>query len=520
MNARTATPGPQRAAEPSPSPDRTGFLRQLRAEWTKFRSIRGWILAVLGATVVTAALGPLNLSTQHGPSGGSGPTLVRGPDGEAVNDSFYFVRRHLAGDGTITARITDLSGMAVNGPGRVSHEVQGWAKAGIIIKQNLTPGSLYAAIVLTGAHGVRFQDGYTHDTAGPGATAPCWLRLIRTGDTLTGEESSDGIRWQRVGSVRIPGLDPDVPAGLFVSSPSTVHVAAIDVPETNPAAAVATFGSVSLAGAWSPEPWSGAQFGGLGTSGSYPPGVDGGFTGTADTALTLTGAGDIAPVVGGSVLGNGATVEGFVGGTFAGLIALVIVAALFITAEFRRGLIRTTLAACPRPGRVLAAKTVVVAGLGFTAGSLGATVAILAGRHIVNAHGIYMVPVTTPTVLRVEIGTGVLSAAMAVLALAVGTVLRSGAAAITLVIVATVVPYLLAVSPGLPTAAAQWLLRVTPAAGFAIRQSLPRFAQVDSTYIPPDGYFPLAPWAGLAVLCGYCVVAFTVASLLLRRREA
>lgn len=496
------------------------FVRQLRAEWTKFRSIRAWVLAVVGAAVITAVLGPLNLSTQHAPSGGPGPALVRGPDGQAVNDSFYFVRRRLTGDGTITARITDLSGITATGPGsgRGSSEVQGWAKAGIIVKQSLNPGSPYAAIMLTGAHGVRFQDGYTHDTAGPATAAP-WLRLTRDGDTVSGEESADGVHWQRVGSVRIPGLDPSVPAGLFVTSPSTVHVAVIDVPETNPAAAVATFGSVALTGTWSPGPWSGGQFGGVGTSGSYPQGISGGFTGSSGTSLTLTGAGDIAPVVGGSVLGNGATVEGFVGGTFAGLVALVAVAALFMTAEFRRGLISTTLAACPRPGRVLAAKATVVAGLGFAAGGFGATVAILAGRHIAAAHHIYTVPVSTLTILRVEMGNGVLLAAMAVLALAVGTVLRSGASAITLIMVTAVLPYLLAVSPGLPTSAAQWLLRVTPAAGFAIRQSLPRFPQVDSTYIPPDGYFPLAPWAGLAVLCGYCAVALAAAMFLLRRRD-
>ncbi|GAA2011866.1 hypothetical protein GCM10009839_02640 [Catenulispora yoronensis] len=509
------------------------FPRQLRAEWTKFRSVRGWVLAVLGATLITAALGPLDLSRQPPPNGGPGPAVVRGPDGRAVNDSFYFVRRDLTGDGTVTARITGLSGIAVTGPDRVSHEVQGWAKAGIIVKENLTPGSRYAAIMLTGAHGVRFQDNYIHDTAAdtisamaPSPSTPSspssspWLRLTRTADTITGDESADGVHWQHVGSVRIPGLDPRVPAGLFVTSPSTVHVAAIDVPETNPAAAVGTFGPIALTGAWSPEPWTGAQFGGLGTSGSYPPDDEGGSTGTADTALTLTGAGDIAPVVGGTVLGVGVTVDGFVGGTFAGLVALVAVAALVVTAEYRRGLIRITLAACPRPGCVLAAKTTIVAGLGFTSGVLGATVAILAGRHIADAHHVYVVPVSTPTELRVAIGTGLLSAAMAVLALAVGTVLRSGASAITLVVVGTVLPYLLAVSPGLPTSAAQWLLRVTPAAGFAIRQSLPRFAQVDSTYIPPDGYFPLAPWTGLAVLCGYCVVALVAAAFLVRRRDA
>ena len=494
------------------------FLRQLRAEWTKFCSVRAWVLTTVGAAVVIAALGPLNLSTQRAPSGGVGPELVRGPDGRAVNDSFYFVRRQLAGDGTITARITDLTGITATGPDRVSSEVQGWAKAGIIVKQSLSPGSAYAAIMLTGAHGIRFQDGYTRDTAGSAIAAP-WLRLTRRADVVSGEESVDGVHWRVVGSVRLPGLGASVPAGLFVTSPSTVHVAVIDVPETNPAAAVATFASVAVTGAWSPGSWSGGQFGGVGTSGSYPQGVSGGFSGTAQMSLTLTGAGDIAPVVGGSVLGAGATAEGFVGGTFVGLVALVVVAALFMTAEYRRGLIGVTLAACPRSGRVLAAKAVVVAGLGFAAGGLGATVAIIAGRHVAAAHHIYTVPISTLTTLRVEIGTGVLLAAMAVLALAVGTALRSGASAITLVMVATVLPYLLAVSPGLPTSAARWLLRVTPAAGFAIRESLPRFAQVDSTYIPPDGYFPLAPWAGLVVLCGYCVASLAAAALLLRRRD-
>jgi hypothetical protein len=129
------------------------FVRQLRAEWTKFRSVRAWVLAVVGAAVVTAALGPLNLSAERAPSGGTGPALVRGPDGQAVNDSFYFVRRQLAGDGTITARITDLTGITTTGPNQVSAQAQGWAKAGIIVKQSLIPGSPYAAIMLTGAHG-------------------------------------------------------------------------------------------------------------------------------------------------------------------------------------------------------------------------------------------------------------------------------------------------------------------------------------------------------------------------------
>ncbi len=63
-------------------------------------------------------------------------------------------------------------------------------------------------------------------------------------------------------------------------------------------------------------------------------------------------------------------------GAFAGLIAVVVVAAMFITAEYRRGLIRTTFAASPRRGRVLAAKAMVLGAVTFVAGVVAAVIAI------------------------------------------------------------------------------------------------------------------------------------------------
>jgi uncharacterized membrane protein len=43
---------------------------------------------------------------------------------------------------------------------------------------------------------------------------------------------------------------------------------------------------------------------------------------------------------------------------------------------------------------------------------------------------------------------------------------------------------------------------------------------VRAPYTPANGYFPLAPWAGFAVLCGYAVLALALAVILLRRRDA
>jgi hypothetical protein len=83
-----------------------------------------------------------------------------------------------------------------------------------------------------------------------------------------------------------------------------------------------------------------------------------------------------------------------------------------------------------------------------------------------------------------------------------------------------VLPYLLALTPVLPPSTARWLTEVTPAAALAVQQTLIRYPQVDSVYTPANGYFPLPPWAGLAVLAGYAAVALALAAVLLRRRDA
>jgi hypothetical protein len=67
---------------------------------------------------------------------------------------------------------------------------------------------------------------------------------------------------------------------------------------------------------------------------------------------------------------------------------------------------------------------------------------------------------------------------------------------------------------------AEWLTRVTPTAAFAIQQTLTIYDQVNSVYIPANGYYPLAPWAGFGVLCAYASLALGIAALLLRRRDA
>jgi ABC-type transport system involved in multi-copper enzyme maturation permease subunit len=191
-----------------------------------------------------------------------------------------------------------------------------------------------------------------------------------------------------------------------------------------------------------------------------------------------------------------------------------------MTAEYRRGLIHITLAASPRRGRFLAAKTIVIAAVAFVAGAAAAAVAIPVGEHTLRSNGNFVYPTSALTDLRVILGTGAIVALVAVLAMALGAAIRRSAGAVCAAIVLIVLPYILATASALPSSVSQWLMRITPAAGFAIQQTLPQYHQVSYPYTPSNGFYPLAPAAGLAVLAGYALVALAVASYLLRRRDA
>jgi ABC-type transport system involved in multi-copper enzyme maturation permease subunit len=193
---------------------------------------------------------------------------------------------------------------------------------------------------------------------------------------------------------------------------------------------------------------------------------------------------------------------------------------MFMTAEYRRGLIRTTLAANPRRGLVLAAKALVVGAVALVAGLLGAVGALIAGTRIAHSRGTPVFPEPWPTELRMIVGTGALVAVVAVLTLAVAVMVRRSVAAITIIFAAIVVPYFLSSVATLPVGVADWLMRVTPDAAFAVQQATPQYPQVDAYYAPVSGFYPLAPWAGFAVLCAWTLAALGGAAYLLRRRDA
>jgi ABC-type transport system involved in multi-copper enzyme maturation permease subunit len=543
----TATITPYRSGQQA---GHDGFAQVLRAEWTKFRTMRGWVITMLAAAVATA-LAPIALAGTaksndpetcvNGQCQVESSNFNTGPGGEAVTDSFYFVHQPLAGNGSLTAAISSLRG---TGPSLRKHHqfpqaprTQPWAKAGILVKAGTRPGSPYAAIMVTPGHGVRMQYDFTHDIAGPAglvsAASPKWLRLSRSGSTLTGYSSADGQHWTTVGSVHLAGLPATVQAGLFVASPDyefeTQSFGGGDQGASSPTQATAVFGSVTRRGNWPASAWTGGHVGPIEqlpakVSGQCDPSACGdtpqqpGRFRQSGGTFTVAGSGDIAPFV---PIVDPLQVTFY--GTLFGLIAVIALGAVFITGEYRRGMIRTTLAASPQRGRVLAAKAVVIGSVTFAAGLAGAAVAFPFVVRKLHALG-WNPPVwpvwslTSQVGVQVVVGTAALLAVTALLALAAGTILRRSAGAITAVIALVIFPLVLAVI--LPTAPADWLLRYTPAAAFGLQTSTLRYPQVTTGCVPYHGCYPLAPWTGFAVMCAWAVLALAVAAVLLRRRDA
>ncbi|MFB9836322.1 ABC transporter permease subunit [Actinoallomurus acaciae] len=494
---------------------RNGFPRLLHAEWTKFRTVRGWVTGITAAALMIVLVA---LLTGAGGNQKGAPPVPIGPGGEPVTDSFYLVHRPLTGNGAITVSVSALDSSIPARPGDLRPGTVPWAKAGLIIKASTRQGSPYAAIMVTGSHGVRMQDGYVNDTAGPSgpasAASPRRLRLDRSGDTITGYASTDGTRWTKVGTTQVSGLGSTAQAGLFVASPQAVSGGG-----TRGSVSTATFEDPHTFGGWTGGDWTGDQVGARSPSfAGYPENGSGSFA-RSGARFTVTGAGDIAPAVRDS-LPTGGLLRDILTGTFAALIAVIVVGALFITAEYRNKMIHLTLAASPRRSRVLAAKAIVLWSVTFVAGFAGTILATPLGERLARGNGVYLFPVSSPTELRVALGTAALLATASVLALAAGAVFRHSAGAVTTVIAATVLPYILIAIPFLPASVSKAVATVTPGAAFAVQQTLVPYHQVVSNYTPYYGYYPLAPWAGLAVLAGYTVAGLAVAAVLLDRRDA
>ena len=105
------------------APERESLWYLVHAEWTKFRTVRGWVIAVLVTIVAITAFAFLGADVGGGcvaagaARAAACPAQPTGPGGEPVVDAFYFAHQPVTGNGTITVQVTSLTGQVAVAPG-------------------------------------------------------------------------------------------------------------------------------------------------------------------------------------------------------------------------------------------------------------------------------------------------------------------------------------------------------------------------------------------------------------------
>ncbi len=131
-------------------------------------------------------------------SGGRWALTTRGKDIEGTGDSFGFIHQLVKGNFEIQVRVDSVS------------PTFDWAKAGLMARASLEPGSPNVLIGITAGKGIVLQNrkelgGTTAGQSVLRVLPPYWLRLQRTGDEVIASISPNGQKWQEAGRHTLPG---------------------------------------------------------------------------------------------------------------------------------------------------------------------------------------------------------------------------------------------------------------------------------------------------------------------------
>jgi len=165
------------------------------------------------ASVGSFVEGPVGTYTMT--ASGADIWLVNGVEA----DEFHFAYKTLTGAGSIVAKVQSVD------------NTNGWAKAGVMIRESLSPDSAHAFAAITPANGVAAQGrpstgGTSFNTNQTGIVAPYWVKLERNiSGNFTISHSANGSTWQQV-----TGATPqNIPMGsnVYIGLALTSHDAAL-----------------------------------------------------------------------------------------------------------------------------------------------------------------------------------------------------------------------------------------------------------------------------------------------------
>ncbi len=178
---------------------------------------RTFLRAIAAGSIGTAVLGGTATAA---------PTItIEGGGADIWNqaDEFHYYYEELAGDFDVTVRVDSIT------------DTDAWARAGIMVRQTLNDDAEHAMVRKTPGNETSFQWRSDNGTAAKSTTSDegegeselsggtmvaDWLRLTRSGDTVSAYGSSDGSTWTLIADISPSQIDLAASAyvGLAVCS--------------------------------------------------------------------------------------------------------------------------------------------------------------------------------------------------------------------------------------------------------------------------------------------------------------
>src|SRR4051794_23551953 len=203
-------------------PLRQASKRRLPMRVPLFRSL--FVATAAGALVALASAGAqaalpspwtnvdIGAVGSPGATNGSGTSYSvagAGADIGGTADAFQYMYQRLNGNGQLVARVDSLQ------------NTNAAAKAGVMIRQDLTATSPHALVAVTPGSGVTFAPGTAPRGPTPngppvGIAGPPWLKSARSGDVLRAFQSPAGATWTAVGAARTIAMPAVIYVGLAV----------------------------------------------------------------------------------------------------------------------------------------------------------------------------------------------------------------------------------------------------------------------------------------------------------------
>ncbi len=174
----------------------------------------------VGAGVAVEPFSGTNVGTgghdgSHTISGATITVNSAGGDIGTAADRFYFLSVPLSGNFTVTARVASFAAATAG------QTPSAWARAGLMIRQSTAATTPFAMMAMTPSL-LTFQQrnsaGAVGNVNATGISAPYWIRLVRSGNTISGWRSADGSTWTQTGGNQTITMTDPVQVGFAASS--------------------------------------------------------------------------------------------------------------------------------------------------------------------------------------------------------------------------------------------------------------------------------------------------------------